>query len=501
MDGSITPNPAKTKATLGDQTVSLAKSLKQPSPTLATENKRTLLKMFQTLTYLLRQRGKQNKGPKGDKGDKGERGEQGPKGPQGLGGQRGLQGVQGPAGPQGAPGVDGQDGQDAVVAGTTGAIQLNDNGVLGVNEFLTHDTTTGLNTGYGVNVDRVDAPEITPTTATAVSGTELGVGTYYYRVSYLTDLGETGASDYITATTTSGNQQIQLDNLPISSDNRVTGRNIYRGKLGDSSSYGVVVATIADNTTTTYTDNYADSNITGSVLDRRVFDRPNTTHNYITVDGQRSMLLDNAFTVFGFQAGETILGAAAASTLIGSRAGQKITTGTGNTYIGYSTGAGTTTGRQNVAVGDASLSSCTTGSYNVGLGPNVLRSIGGGNFNHAMGYYAGTGQTSGTGNLFLGSYANISQNTSGNYNILLGYHTNTPTVNGSGELNIGNTLFGFGMYNGTDKGVYIQAGTGQSSNLLEVQDSSGTGLSGFTSSGQLGLGQQHQTTHLMLMVL
>ncbi len=64
-------------------------------------------------------------------------------------------------------------------------------------------------------------------------------------------------------TDTANNGQVSLSLLPVSADARVTGRIIYRSKSGVSDY--AQLATIGNNTDTTYTDNTADSSITGGV--------------------------------------------------------------------------------------------------------------------------------------------------------------------------------------------------------------------------------------------
>lgn len=85
-------------------------------------------------------------------------------------------------------------------------------------------------------------------------------GTYYYWITYVNSNGETGMGTRSSAVNPSS-QKVVLTNIPISSSASVVARNIYRttaNVLGDSYYY---VATIPDNTTTTYTDNTTDGNL------------------------------------------------------------------------------------------------------------------------------------------------------------------------------------------------------------------------------------------------
>ena len=58
------------------------------------------------------------------------------------------------------------------------------------------------------------------------------------------------------ATTGGGNNTVNLSNIPVSSAPSVIAGKIYRTKAGGSTYW--LLATIADNTTTTYTDTAAD---------------------------------------------------------------------------------------------------------------------------------------------------------------------------------------------------------------------------------------------------
>ncbi|HVU68875.1 MAG TPA: hypothetical protein VHD63_17195 [Ktedonobacteraceae bacterium] len=93
-------------------------------------------------------------------------------------------------------------------------------------------------------------------------------GTVQYCVTFISQGGETtpGPATSITV----ANQQVQLSNIPLGATqtqvpaiatNTVTGRNIYRTQAGGSTFS--LLATIQDNTTTTFTDNGADSSLAG----------------------------------------------------------------------------------------------------------------------------------------------------------------------------------------------------------------------------------------------
>lgn len=109
------------------------------------------------------------------------------------------------------------------------------------------------------------APSIAPT-ATVQPGGNTGIGTYQYAVTLLTQGGETTPSPLASVVTSSGNQRVLLSNLPTgtlqmspagSGNNSVIGRNIYRTQVGGTQLS--LLATLADATTTSYSDTQPDS--------------------------------------------------------------------------------------------------------------------------------------------------------------------------------------------------------------------------------------------------
>jgi len=111
------------------------------------------------------------------------------------------------------------------------------------------------------------APTTAPSAARA-AGSGLRSGVYQYLVTYLTQGGETTAGPSVSVTTTGGNDQVALTNIPIAPNstilpgiatNNPIGRNIYRTQVGGSIFY--LLTAIGDNTTTTYTDTVADASL------------------------------------------------------------------------------------------------------------------------------------------------------------------------------------------------------------------------------------------------
>lgn len=88
-----------------------------------------------------------------------------------------------------------------------------------------------------------------------------GVGTYHYTVTFATAASETAQSAQASVTTTTGNQKVSLTSIPTG-PHGTTKRNIYRTALGGSTLD--LLATLADNTTTSYTDQLPDSSLGGA---------------------------------------------------------------------------------------------------------------------------------------------------------------------------------------------------------------------------------------------
>lgn len=86
-------------------------------------------------------------------------------------------------------------------------------------------------------------------------------GSHRYVVTFVTADGETQAGDISSSVTVADktvNGKVSLSAIPVGGS-IVTSRKIYRTTAGGSAY--LLLATIADNTTTTYTDNIADSNL------------------------------------------------------------------------------------------------------------------------------------------------------------------------------------------------------------------------------------------------
>jgi hypothetical protein len=293
---------------------------------------------------------------------------------------------------------------------------------------------------------------------TLSSGTNLGVGQYYYFVVYVTALGETSAGATIPVTTTSGNTTVNLTGIPVSSDSRVTARKLYRTKLGSSSDNQWFLATISNNVTTTYTDSIADASLTGVSLQSY---KVNTTARYVTVSGIQGMVIDANLTTLGRSAGNAIItsnGAAIRTVLIGASAGQNITTGQANVIVGVA-GGNLTTGGSNTLIGDLAGFALVNGGSNTIMGSQSGRFLISASNNVVLGASAGnrlndgtTSLTAPTNSIYIGVNARGNSDTETNTivigNTALGLGSNTTVIGNnsttftsipSGNLGVGTT--------------------------------------------------------------
>jgi hypothetical protein len=133
--------------------------------------------------------------------------------------------------------------------------------------------TAGFNFSYatsiGYSIDLEDYPATAPTVALAGSGAgNVDNGVHRYKVTYVLDIGETEISTAYNSVTVADNTadgQVALTSIPTYTGGYTcTARKLYRTKAtGTNPTLDYyLLDTIADNTTTTYNDNKADSTIT-----------------------------------------------------------------------------------------------------------------------------------------------------------------------------------------------------------------------------------------------
>lgn len=360
----------------------------------------------------------------------------------------------------------------------------------------------------GINLDQVDNPNTTGFSATVLNQAgNINAGVHYYAYTLITPIGETRITSPVGPYSFDAANAQATVTIPVSSDPRVTGRKIYRTKAGESQYTLYLLATINDNTTTTYSDNTADSGL-GTVS---MWYRPNTTNAGVLVNGVKTQLTDQMSTFYGYSAGGnsgnlggyfndcfgasagTSLTTGGANALFGSSAGQNLTIYNGNSIFGSYAGYNVTSG-YNTLMGYHALwgiNGAVTGVYNTIIGADAGYNLKGSvSSNVIIGYQAGFGANTGTvnGNIFIGFQAGKTLATS----------------NPSNKLNIHNadslTPLIDGLFSGTGAGITINSQNingvpltvkgiaSQASNLQEWQNSSGTGLVAVTATGNVGIG-------------
>ncbi len=327
----------------------------------------------------------------------------------------------------------------------------------------------------GLDINPVIKPSAPGLTLLDEAG-NIDAGLHYYVVTYFTGLGETGVSAYSSISTDATHGKVKVT-LPISSDYRVTGRKIYRAKAGDYYYYLYFVASIPDNATIEYIDNIADA---GLGVTNAYFGE-NTTAKYLTINGSGVWLAGKGAesnTIFGVDAGATIFAGSAqtgANVLVGSQAGQRITTGSKNNAFGYMALKYLTTGDSNQAIGWGALYHLTSGDNNVAIGHDAGIYNKTGSYNILIGYYAGFGvsNNSYSYNIFVGNKAGY-KNTIGNYNTCLGNYAGYCNTTGENNTFVGSSAgynasqkvdaensiaLGYGTYTTKDNQVVIGNGS------------------------------------------
>jgi hypothetical protein len=276
--------------------------------------------------------------------------------------------------------------EDLILYGTSHATKVSSvifleptTGRVSVGQNVAANPAQKLEVAYGhINFVTVVKPGA-PTIASVTAGGAVTDGDHKYFVTFVTAYDETEAGTYsATATCGSGNNTVNLSNIPVSAAPDVTSRKIYRTLAGGANYY--LLTTLSNNTATTYPDATADAGL-GAVIS-----------NYRTNTTSGRLYIDNALA-FSAQGTNTSVGAGALA----------VTTGTSNTGIGYYALNRVTVGSQEVAVGSQALGSLTSGPGNVGIG-----------------YQAGYAATTAAVNVLIGASAARVMETAG-FNVIIGY--------------------------------------------------------------------------------
>ena len=115
-----------------------------------------------------------------------------------------------------------------------------------------------------------------PTVATGAAG--VLTGNYKYKVSYQIDSYQEGNAGTASAQVSPSSEKVELTAIPTSANTRVTARHLYRTQAGGSVYY--FLATISDNTTTTYSDNIADGSLDTTRTGATDYGAPDQNYKY-----------------------------------------------------------------------------------------------------------------------------------------------------------------------------------------------------------------------------
>jgi hypothetical protein len=255
-----------------------------------------------------------------------------------------------------------------------------------------------------------------PTAALAGAAGNIDNGTHSYKVSFVTALGDSAlgtASNVITVVDKTSDGQINLTGIPVSTEIGVISRKIYRTKAGGTTYF--LLATIANNTATTYTDNIADATMTVSY-------QANSADFNVYLGSTRCIGIFSQNVMIGEESGLQNTGTG--FTGIGYRSGYQ------NTGLSF-TGAGLQCGYQNTGYSFTGLGSqCgdrNTGLSFTGAGLQCGYQNTGANFTGA-GVGCGSGNT---GANFTGAGVGCGVSNTGADNAFFGYHAGRYIADGT----------------------------------------------------------------------
>ena len=339
-------------------------------------------------------------------------------------------------------------------------------------------SVTTISDSRNTNTRWVLLPTAAPTVAVNATAGNLN-GTYYYSVSFVSPYGETDGSPASSAVSPVS-QQVNLTAIQTSTDSSVTARNIYRTPAGAADPVlSKFVATINDNTTTTYTDNLLDASLGVAVP------RSNTTGGAISINGALVASFGWLTTKIGYGAAPGTTGYA--NVAIGSNSLNANTTGYRNTAVGVDSGRNNTTGNGNTGVGVHANDFNVSGNQNTAIGLYALESNLT-NYNTAVGSTSMQSTTTGGSNTAIGAFS-LQLNNTGANNVAIGYQA-FYAITGSGNVGIG---YGAGNnYTSGNFNVHIGQSAGGSATSASTNTSIGLQslYSNLTGSGNVALGAQ-----------
>ena len=279
-----------------------------------------------------------------------------------------------------------------------------------------------------VNFETLDAPSACTATAVNTTVGNIENGSYHYKVTFVTETGETELGEISNEVTVDDtHKQVELTNIPIGPYDYVIKRNIYRTSVWVPTVY-YYLDTIDDNVTHTYTDNISSSNL-GYLCDTDY----NSAHGKFFVGDKVIFDVEDDIYI-GKDAGKNSL--AHKNVFIGKSSGQSNTEGFANTFIGCLTGISNEDGSCNVFVGTSSGESNTSGKENVFIGGYSGQDNTLGESNTFVGFAAGFVNISGSNNVLLGGYAGYGV-ALGDDNVYVGVETGYGLDNGYRNIFLG----------------------------------------------------------------
>jgi hypothetical protein len=122
-----------------------------------------------------------------------------------------------------------------------------------------YHTSKVANQIYGTT-SAVTSPTVAPTATLVVSAGNLSIGTYSYKVEYVSSLGQSNPSPKsANVTTVSGSQRVTVGSIQIGPAG-TTARKVFRTKANGAEYF--LLTTINNNSTSSYSDNIADTSLT-----------------------------------------------------------------------------------------------------------------------------------------------------------------------------------------------------------------------------------------------
>lgn len=267
--------------------------------------------------------------------------------------------------------------------------------------------------GGNISFSSVSAPTACVAALVSTASGNVEAGNRRYKITFVTSNGQTelGAISN-TVVTDATHKQVTLSGIPVSTSSAVTSRKVYRTNA--STGNYQLVNTIADNLTTTFTDNYADSSLSSTIFNNI----ENTSFGKIKVDSSTRYSVGNRNIFIGEGAGNPTV-ASVPNIGIGYNALHALTQGSTNVAVGESALGNLTGGGDNVAVGYGAMAASISGSQNVAMGEAALFSATSNN-NVAVGFDCLLSTTTGGSNTAVGTDALFS-NVTGARNIAMGY--------------------------------------------------------------------------------